>query len=361
VRLTVPVRRAVERMCAYHPPLEGRTNKLRLDFNENTMGCSPAVRAALGKMAGEQVAMYPEYESVRRRLARHFGVAPGELVLTNGTDDALRLVVDTFVEPGSAVLLVEPTFAMYRFYAELAGARVVALRYNEATRFPLEAVLRVLQKPLSGKGRVGTMPRVLFLANPNNPTGTLLPRSDLRRILRAAARTLVVVDEAYFEFSGVSVLGWLRRAPNLVVTRTFSKAAGLAGLRIGCLFANSELVAALRKAHSPYSVNAAALVAVEAAARDAGFVRRYVREIQRSKCELASALDRLGIRAFPSSANFLLADLGERAPALLAALRRRGILLRGRQSDFGRVGYVRITVGTRRQARRLIRALEALW
>ena len=358
MKLPVSLRRAVQRMRAYHPPLEGRAGKLRLDFNENTMGCSPAARRSLARLAREQVAMYPEYEAVRRRLARHFGVAPEELLLTNGTDDALRLVVDAFVEPGSSILLVEPTFAMYRFYAELAGACVVALRYDDAMRFPLEKVLQALR---GARGRANGVPRVFFLANPDSPTGSLLAPRELRRILRAAARAIVVVDEAYFEFSGVTVLGWIRRHRNLVVTRTFSKAAGLAGLRIGCLFANSALAGALRKAHSPYSVNTAALVAAVAAARDAGFVRRYAREVERSRRELAAVLGRLGVRFFPSAGNFILVDFGARAPGLREALCRRGILLRDRRSDFGRVGYVRITVGTRAQTRRLVRALKETW
>ena len=134
MRPPLPVRRAVKRMRPYHPPLEGRAGMLRLDFNENTLGPSPAVRRALARLAPDRLAMYPEYEATGRRLARYFRVRPAELLLTNGTDDALRLVVDTFVEPGSRVLLVEPAFAMYRFYAELADARILALRYDGAMR-----------------------------------------------------------------------------------------------------------------------------------------------------------------------------------------------------------------------------------
>jgi len=348
----VAVRRAVERMRAYHPPLEGRSRKLRLDFNENTIGCSLAVCRALAGLTPDQVAMYPEYKAAGRRLARHFCVRPDELLLTNGTDDALRLIVDTFVEPDSAILLVEPTFAMYRFYAELAGARIVALRYDREMRFPLERLLRALRR---------VRPRVLFLANPNNPTGTLLEPPALRQILGAASHTLVVVDEAYYEFSGVTVLPWIHRLSNLVVTRTFSKAAGLAGLRLGCVFANRRVAAGLRKAHSPYPVNAAALAAGEAAARDGRSTERYAQEVRRSKRELETALARLGVSHYRGAANFVLADFGRRAPALLGALRRRGILLRDRRTDFGRVGYVRITAGTREQTRRLVKAIEKLW
>src|SRR5271163_5286571 len=175
----ISARKAVARMRPYHPPLEGRDGKLRLDFNENTIGCSPKARQAIRNHASATVSIYPEQESVRRELATFFGVHANELLLTNGTDEALHLIVDTFLEPDDAVLLVEPTFAMYRFYSELAGARIQMLRYNAAMQFPMKALLAALRK----------RPRIFFLANPNNPTGSVLQTADLRRILKAATKT----------------------------------------------------------------------------------------------------------------------------------------------------------------------------
>ena len=350
MKAAIPARRAVERMRPYNPPLEGRTDKLRLDFNENPIGCSPAVRRALAKLSAASISAYPEQETVRRKVARHFGVRPEELLLTNGTDEALSLVVHTFVESGDRVLLVEPTYAMYRFYSELAGARLVAPRYDAEMCFPWNNVLAAL--------RAG--PRVFFLPNPNSPTGNLLSTRELRRFLDAARRTMVVIDEAYFEFSGVTVIPWIRRYKNLIVTRTFSKTAGLAGLRLGCILVHREMAATMRKAQSPYPVNAAALVAAEAAMRDRAFIARTVREIRRSRGEFARGLARLGVRCFPSAGNFVLAYFGQRAKPIVAALARKGILVRDRSSDFGGEGYVRITLGTLAQTRRLLRELEHL-
>lgn len=159
-----PVRRAVRKMRAYNPPLEGRTTKLRLDFNENPIGCSPAVRRALATLGCAAISAYPEQETVRRKAAKHFGVRASELLLTNGTDEALSLVVSTFVEACDRVLLVEPTYAMYRFYSELAGAEIVSARYDGTMCFPWKEVLSKLKKK----------PRVFFLPNPNSPTGNLL-------------------------------------------------------------------------------------------------------------------------------------------------------------------------------------------
>jgi len=329
---------------------EGRGGMLRLDYNENTVGCSPAVRRAVARMTREQFATYPQFGEARKKLARHFRVRPGELVLANGADEALRLVFDAYVERGDQILLVEPTFPMYRLYAQLFAARVEPLHYDAAMRFPLADVLRALRR----------RPRVFFLANPNNPTGTLVSHGELRQILDAARHTLVVVDEAYVEFCGVTLLRWIRRYPNLVVVRTFSKATGLAGLRFGVLIAQRDVAALLRKPQPPFPVNSAALVAAEAAIRDRGYVRRYVREVTRARAEFSAALSRLGIPHWPSPANFLLADFGPRVNGLLRALEQRGILIRDRRPEFSRPGFVRITIGTRVQMRRVARTIRDL-
>jgi len=349
----IPIRKAVLGLAPYNAPEEGRAKKLRLDFNENTVGCSPAVLRALSRMTPEEMAIYPEYQETTKRLARFFGVRPAELHLTNGIDDALHLIADTFIEDGDSVLVVEPTFDMYRFFAELAGARVVTLRYDVEMRFPVDAVVRALRQTPK------RCPRVLYIANPNNPTGTLVKREELRRILRAASHTLVLVDEAYFDFSGLTILSWIRRYPNLLVARTFSKSAGLAALRIGCLFGKPEVLAAMRRACTPYPVNSAALVAAEAAIHDPRFLRDYTREVLRSRAMLENGLVRLGARIYPSSANFVLADFGPKAKHLVRALERKGILVRGRR-DFPREGFVRISAGTRADTRKVLRAMEGI-
>jgi histidinol-phosphate aminotransferase len=338
-------------MRAYNPPLEGRTKKLRLDFNENPLGCSPKVRQALARLTSAEICSYPEQLTVRRQMANYFGVRPDELLLTNGTDEALHVIVSTFLEPGDAVLLVEPTYAMYRFYSELAGAQMRTPRYTQDMQFPWEEVLNILS---------ADAPRVFFLPNPNSPTGNLLSLPEIRRILMAAKQTMLVMDEAYFEFSGVTVIPWIRRHANLIVTRTFSKTAGLAGLRLGCIFVNRDLAASMRKAQSPYPVNAGALVAAEAAMRDRAFIARTVREVKAARQQLEQGLERLGIRYFPSGGNFLLVYFGDRAKSIVAKLGRQGILLRDRSSDFSGEGYVRITAGTPAQTRRLLRELETL-
>lgn len=346
--LRLRLRPSVKRIRNYEAPEEGREGKLRLDFNENTIGCSPAVLRALRQITPEQLAMYPEYERSVRRLAAYFGVRPSEMLLTNGVDDALRLLMEVFIEPGDAVLVPEPTFSMYRFFSQVAGARIISVRYDEEMNFPLEATLRELRRS----------PQILFIANPNNPTGTLLDGASLARLLDAARRTVVLVDEAYFEFSGLTVLSWIRRRPNLIVSRTFSKAAGLAALRIGALFARSDVISAMRRAFTPYPVNSLALTAAEAAVKDDKFLRAYVQDVLESRSQLARGLEQMGAGVFPSAANFVLADFGPGGTRLVKRLERRGILIRDRASEFGRDGFVRITAGTVAQTQRLLKAIR---
>jgi len=327
---------------------EGRAGALRLDMNESMMGCSPRVRAALRGLNSEQLAMYPEKGTAAARCAPFFGVEPSELVLTAGIDDALRLISDVFLERGCSVLLVEPTFPMYRFFAEQRDARIRTLRCDEEMCFPLQDVLRALR----------LNPTVFFLPNPNNPTGALLGKESLARILDAAMRTLVVVDEAYFEFSDVTVLPWIRRRHNLVVTRTFSKAAGLAGLRIGCIFAHRELAAVFRSCQDPFPIGVTQLAAAEAALRDAKFTRSAAAEIIRGRKILEAGLIQLGARVFPSAANFVLADFGERGGKIVASLATEGILIRDQSQAVGRAGFVRITAGSPAQMHSFLRKLN---
>jgi len=350
MKIRLPVRQAILDRRTYEAPAEGRAGKLRLDFNENTSGCSPAVRRALARLSSQQLAMYPEYQASTKRLARYFGIRPEELLLTNGGDDALRVFFDTFVEAGSSILICEPTFPMYRYYAEIYGAHVSVERYGPVMEFPLEKILAGLRRK----------PRVLFIANPNNPTGTLLRPGESRQILKAATHTVVVLDEAYAEFSGFTAVPWVRKYPQLFVARTFSKVAGLAALRLGAVIGCAESLALVRRAMPPFPVNLAALVAAEAAVRDVATMHRYVREVKRLRVWLAAELNTLGIQTFPSAGNFLLANFGPSGAPLFRKLEKQGILLRDRSKDIG-PGFVRITIGTSSEMKRLLQAVRKDW
>jgi histidinol-phosphate aminotransferase len=347
MNVRLPVRQAILDRRTYEPPGEGRADKLRLDFNENTAGCSPAVRRALAKLTSKELAMYPEYERGTARLARHFKVKPEELLLTNGGDDALRLFFDAFVDAGSSVAICEPTFPMYRYWGEVAGAKIEVLRYSSTMEFPLDGVLNTLE----------THPRVVFICNPNNPTGTLITPEAIEAVLTAATRTAVVIDEAYAEFSGVTVVPWIQKYPQLFVARTFSKAAGLAGLRLGAVIGCAESLAIVRRATAPFPVNIAALAAAEAAVGDPKTMNRYVRDILRTRTWFEKELHKLSVKTYPSAGNFLLADFGPGGPEMCRRLETEGILLRDRTREIGS-GFVRVSIGTKTEMERLVRRIK---
>jgi len=348
---TIHPRPAVLAMAPYHPPTAGRAGKLRLDFNENTVGCSPSVIAALKEcLDADALAVYPEYGDAKAVIAEYFRVAPEQFVFTNGTDEAIQVFINTYVDDGQEVLVLKPAYAMYRFYAEVAGARIKDVAYPwPDMEFPLQDVLDAITPDT----------RAILISNPNNPTGTGIGLQGLERILRRARKAVVLVDEAYYEFSGVTALGEIERFPNLFVSRTFSKVFGMAAMRLGCLFSLPANIEFLHKAQSPYSVNALAVMAAQAAVADKPYIETYVAEVLAARELLCFGLESLGVRFVPSSANFVLGDFGKRAIEVRDALRGQGILVRDR--SYEAPGCVRITVGTREQTRKLLAALEEIW
>jgi histidinol-phosphate aminotransferase len=344
-------RPAVLAMAPYSPPTAGRAGKLRLDFNENTVGCSPQVIDAIkqGIDAG-LLAVYPEYGEAKEAIASYFHVQPSEFVFTNGTDEAIQVFVNAYVDDGQEVVLLKPSYAMYRFYSEVAGAKVKEIAYPQpGMEFPLQEVLDAITPET----------RAVMLANPNNPTGTGISLLAIERILHRARKAVVLVDEAYYEFSGVTALTEIQRVPNLFVSRTFSKVFGMAAMRVGCLFSHEANIAWMHKAQSPYSVNALAVMAAQAAVQDTGYMENYVAEVLAARELLCFGLEKLGVRYVPSSANFVLGDFGERAIEVRDKLRGYAILVRDR--SYEAPGCVRITVGTRQQTRELLSALEEIW
>lgn len=344
-------REAVLRMAPYHPPTGGRRNKLRLDFNENTVGAPPHVLDFIKRyLTAADLSIYPEYDHALEDLSRHFGLAVNELTLTNGTDEAIQLLINTYIDNADEVLVLRPSYAMYRFYAQLAGATLGEIDYRSGTlAFPLEELLE----------RITPSTRAVLLSNPNNPTGTGTGVNEIESILKRAENAAVLVDEAYYEFSGVTVLNLLPRYPNLFVSRTFSKIYGMAAMRCGCLFSQAANMAYVRKAQSPYSVNALAAMAARIAVQDQAFVEEYVLEVLTARELLCVGLEDLGIPYIESQANFVLFQAGDRAIEIRDQLRDRGVLVRDRSYEIP--GSVRVTVGTRDQVRRFLDQLEQIW
>jgi histidinol-phosphate aminotransferase len=343
-------REAVRNLATYHPPLGGRDG-LRLDFNENTAGCSPRVVSRLRELSAEEIGCYPERTPFEAIVARHFDIAPDELLLTNGVDEAIHLLCETFLEPGDEALIVVPTFAMYEISAAATGARVVSIPAGEDFHFPTSALLT----------RIDAHTKLIAIANPNNPTGTVARTADLLEIARRAPQAAVLIDEAYFDFYGETLLTQWRDLPNLFVARTFSKAYGMAGLRVGMLAGNAAHISMVRRVSSPYNVNGVALACLPAALEDKDYVRQYVSQVREGRELLQQEFNACGLPCWPSHANFVLANFGSLNAAFVHSMRRRGILVRDRSRDYGCEGCVRISLGTTAQTARLLEALrEAL-
>ena len=345
-------RAIVKNVPQYHPPLAGREG-LRLDFNENTVGCSPRVLARLRQITADDLSRYPEREAIVARVAEFFETKSSELLLTNGVDEAIHLLCQTYLDPGDEALIIVPTYSMYRIYMAAAGANVISVPSGNSFEFPTSEVL----------SHVSSSTRVIAIANPNNPTGTVASPEDLLRIAHSVPDAAVLIDEAYFEFYGQTLLDRCREFPNLFVARTFSKAYGLAGLRVGVLVGNSDQMPLLRRVCSPYNVNAVALACVPEALDDTDYIRQYVSGVVEGRARLENMLADNGVQFWPSQANFVLARVGltqQESTAFVEQMRHRGILVRDRSSDPGCLGCVRFTLGSLDQTDRLLHVLPEL-
>jgi histidinol-phosphate aminotransferase len=338
-------RNAIRTLPSYHPPLAGRDG-LRLDFNENTVGCSPRVIERLRQLGPEDLARYPERGPAEEIVARFLNVSPSELLLTNGVDEAIHLLCETYLDPGDEAIIVVPTYSMYGIYMMAAEAQVISIPAGEGFCFPAEDV----------RNHITERTRLIAIANPNNPTGTVAPEAELLRIAREAPNAALLVDEAYFEFYGHSLIAKRSGVQNLFVARTFSKAYGLAGLRIGVLIGERDQMRSVARVSSPYNVNAVALACLPEALADQRYIQQYVNEVCEARARLERTLEAAGISFCPSQGNFILARLG--LPDFVEHMRRRGILVRDRSTDYGCEGCVRITLGPREHSDRLIAALQ---
>jgi histidinol-phosphate aminotransferase len=327
---------------------------LRLHLNENTAGCSPKVIEALQSLTREQAAQYPDYDDAIAAAASRLGTTPDRLVLTNGLDEGiLAASVAQLRNPGAEqneAIVVVPAFDMYAACAEAAGGRVVEVPLERDFRFPTEAVVAA----------IGPRTRLIFLTSPNNPTGLVIPRDDVVAVARAAPAAIVLVDEAYADFAGETLIDDrdAQEIAGLVVGRTFAKAYGLAGLRAGALVGDPSTLARIRQVIPPYSLNVCATVALAAGLNDEDYYRWYLAQVGESKAILYQALDRLRIPYWRSAANFVLADFGDEAGRVVQQLTARQVFVRDKSRDPACPGCLRITTGVVEHTRTLVSALQ---
>ena len=330
----------VEAMQAYSAPLEGRRGLLRLDFNENTVGPSPPVVEAIRAIPTEHYAIYPEYAELEARYGDVTGLPAEHVGLFNGVDAAIHAVFQAFGRAGDTFLTTRPTFGYYAPCADQQGMITRTVPYQLPDfAYPEQAIAEAL----------ADAPRILIICNPNNPTGTRLAPERIRMLAAAAPDTLVVVDELYEAFTGDSVLPEGLQQPNLLVLRSLSKTAGLAGLRIGFAVGSPQVVQWLRKVVGPYDVNGFAVAAALAVLGDLPYVDAYVRQVLTARDWLVAKLRAAGLRHHCAGGNFLLLWPRQDPETLAAALRRHAVLVRPMSGKPLIEGSLRVSVGTLEQ------------
>ncbi len=329
----------------------GIASAVKLASNENPLGPSPKALEAL-QDAFLEVNRYPDGSGyhLRGALAEFHGLSQGHFILGNGTNEVLEIIAHAFLEPGDEAIISESAFIVFQIVAQLVDARRVLVPLKDYTH-DLKAM----------RERVSPRTKLLFVANPNNPTGTVVGGGPLRELLESLPKSvIVVVDEAYCHYVAradyPNAAAWVRDYPNLLALRTFSKAYGLAGLRVGYGVGNPELVDCLNRVREPFNVNSLALAAARAALSDEGHVRKSVEVNSRGRDYLYRELERLGVPYVSSEANFLLVEVGDGADCYRELL-REGVIIRP-LGGYGLPRHVRVTVGLPKENERFIEALR---
>ena len=359
VPVDVRAREAVQSLASYQPgkPIEdvqrelGLRSVVKLASNENALGPSPKAVAAL-RTAAASLHRYPDStcRGLREKLSKTLRITPASLIFGNGSDELIVLALRAFVDPGDEVVVASPTFLIYELQANACGASVSVVPLRDY-RYDLAAM----------KAAVTAHTKLVFIANPDNPTGSYVTKKELDAFLRGLpAQTLVFMDEAYYEFVDASdypqTLGQAKDRP-LIVTRTFSKAYGLAGLRIGYGVAQPPIIAAMEAVREPFNVNSLAQAAALAALEDTAFLARTRAMVRAGRRYLTGELDRLKLRYVPSAANFILVQLGPRAPEIAQALLSKGVIVR-EMSGWKLSGCLRVTIGTAAENKTFIQTLR---
>jgi histidinol-phosphate aminotransferase len=325
-----------------------RKDKIKLDLNENLMGCSLKVIEALKKVTCDDISVYPEYDTFMDKLSSYLEVGKNNLMITNGADEALRVILDTYLDKNDEIIIPNPTFYIFESHSEIIGAKKNLVDYNEDLSFPVDGILE----------KINANTKMITIVNPNNPTGTIVYRNDIVRILEKAKNAIVLVDEAYFQFSNKSCKDLINSYSNLIVVQTFSKGFGLAGVRLGYIISNENVIQNLKKIVLPYGVNGLSIVAGSAALDDLEFVDHYVNLVRDNRSYLLAELDKIGVRTYQSDANFIVANFGENLDTVFKKLNEKNILVNNVSSLPLLDGCLRIAIGTRTQMETLVNEIK---
>lgn len=322
---------------------------MKLDSNENYIGPSTKVMKAIKELSAEEVSHYPCYGKLYELLAQEYNVNTSELVITNGADEALSAVLNTYVSKGDKILTVTPSFSMPGIYTRLTGAEYIEIPYEKKWEYPYATIKNHLNNDINA----------LLITTPNNPTGDIVEIEKIEEILVENPDLLVIIDETYANYCSKTNVSLVEKYDNVVVVKSFSKDYALAGLRLGCIISKDENIKSIKKVLSPYNVNTAAVAAAEAALNDKEYLNYVVSEISHSKAYMVAEFEKLGAKVYPSGANFLLVDFGSRSELIFDILKSNKIIVKCYKSNSYLKNCLRITVPTVSAATRLVSLIKS--
>ena len=354
-------RKEVEALNPYSAPLEGRRNLLRLDFNENTIGPSPLVIQALKEISREEISIYPEYSGLKEKLAKNLSgqkpsinINSAEIGIFNGVDAAINAIFHAYGDHNEVMVTTSPTFGYYTPCAQMRGMKITSIPYEGLDfQYPFNKICEFITQ---------NNPKILLICNPNNPTGTRLNPERIIEITKLSSKTLVVVDELYEAFTGDSVLPYVnfQRTPNLVVLRSLSKTAGLAGLRIGFAIGSAEVINIVNRVTGPYDVNSFAVISAFAALKDQSYIDSYVTKVLEARDWLKTKLEKNKVKHHISGGNYFLLWPKSGPTKTEKKLKASGILVRSMDKKINLKGSLRVSIGTIKQMERFWSAFKLI-
>jgi histidinol-phosphate aminotransferase len=321
-----------------------RAQYIRFDLNENTLPPPEHVKTALRQYIDDnRIQMYPDYSALIPKLAQYADADENCLTVTNGSDHAIEIVLKAFLDTGDEMIMASPGFPMFTQFAGVIGAKVHGVPYYPAMRFPYDELTQA----------IGPKTRLIAIINPDNPTGIAVSLSHIEQILSSFSNTPVIVDEAYFEFTGNTALSFLKSNPNLIIIRTFSKAFAMAALRLGYIIAHPDIIIQINKIRGPFDVNSCALIAASAQIEFPNCWKQYVHEVMAiAKPYVENFFDKNGIHYYQGAANFMLVKPDNRDKAV-EYLKNHGILVRPMTAPFINNTF-RMNIGTLEQTKKFV-------
>ena len=340
---------SVEKMSGYFVPMYENDWDIKIDSNENNYGPSPKVIATLKNCDYKNISFYPFYGELSQKIADYQGFSIDNIKVTNGADESIQAIIQTYLEKDEALLTIDVSFEMPVIYTQIQGGEVIKVPFEKKWEFPIDNFVKELSNPKV---------KVVYLASPNNPTGNLIEENDIKRILENSQNKVVLIDETYANYSGTTYKKYVNEYDNVFIVRSFSKDFALAGMRLGYIISNAENIKNLKKVVSPFSVNAFAMQAGIAALSDVQYFENVKQEILSSKDELKVFFEQLGAKVYSSNANFLLVDLGKKAEFIHNKLQKENIAVKLFKKGSLLEGHIRITIPTKAGVKKIKHALR---